>query len=328
MSERYKFVESFQKSLFERFKNGYQSWWPNFIFHYSDVQNIASILNSGKLYSREKACKLGLMANDNADSEVIGKTQNEYLSFVRCYFGAKTPTQYRNEGILPEHEVKNGAHCPVPVFLLFDFVKLLAVDGVRFSGGNIAASDADIFESIEDLEKLEFGYIYDRGSLPNDSNRNHILYCRHAEVLIPDELNVYDYLRYICVRSEAEREMLLYRLEPYIKKRISKIIKVFTKDGIFYNNRLLVNSVTIGENANEIIMRFSYADRFEFDMRVIGEDRRTGRKYDKSKLWKVTHTVRFELQEPIGQEGFYIRIEMNGDMVYENIIVPKTEGVF
>lgn len=268
------------------------------------------------------------MRNDNADSEVIGKTSNEYLGFVRCYFGAKTPTRYRNEGVLPRHEVRHGAHCPVPVFLLFDFVKLLAVDGVKFSGGNIAASDADIFESIEDLEKLEFDYIYDRGTLPNDSYSRHILYCRHAEVLIPDELNVYNYLKYICVHSEAERETLLYRLEPNIKNRILKSIKVFTKDGIFYNNRLLVNSVTIGENGNEIIMRFSYADRFEFDMRVLGEDRRTGRKYDKSKLWKVTHTVRFELQEPIGQEGFYIRIEMNGDMVYENIIVPKTEGVF
>lgn len=46
------------------------------------------------------------------------------------------------------------------------------------------------------------------------------------------------------------------------------------------------------------------------------------------KRWKIPSAVSWKLPEPIGQEGFYIRIEMNGDMVYENIVLPKIEGVF
>ncbi len=214
-------VKAFQAKLFARFPNGFQHWYPNFIFHYSHIENIVSILNSGKLYSRKKTIEEGVMSNDNANDEVIDHTVEKHKEYIRFYFGAKTPTQYRNEGILPKHKIQNNAHCPVPVFLLFDFVKLLSKDDTEFSGGNIAAEGAEIYDDIEQLKQLEFEYIYDRNPLPQENYRGHIIYCRHAEVLVKDELDIYDYLKFVCVRSEAEKETLLYLIDSEAKRKIS-----------------------------------------------------------------------------------------------------------
>jgi len=90
------FVKAFQSKLAIRFSDGYQSWWHKFIFHFSDISNSVSILNSGKLYSRNKAVALGVMKNDNASDEVIGNTDLNAKDFVRFYFGTGTPTQFHN----------------------------------------------------------------------------------------------------------------------------------------------------------------------------------------------------------------------------------------
>ena len=107
--KREEFVAKFQKKLLAKFNSGFQSWWPNFIFHYSDVTNITSILNSGILYSREQASQKGLMTNDNASDAVIGGTNESLKKYVRFYFGAKTPTQFQNEGIKPKINISNNA---------------------------------------------------------------------------------------------------------------------------------------------------------------------------------------------------------------------------
>ncbi len=68
---RIEFVQKFQQKLASQFPVGFQNRWTKFIFHFSDVHNIVSILNSGKLYSRARSMELGLMQNDNANSNVI-----------------------------------------------------------------------------------------------------------------------------------------------------------------------------------------------------------------------------------------------------------------
>ena len=50
------------------------SWWPKFAFHYTDVTNAVSILNSGFLYSRADAAQMRVMKNDNASRQVIDMT--------------------------------------------------------------------------------------------------------------------------------------------------------------------------------------------------------------------------------------------------------------
>lgn len=321
------FVTEFQKKLLSDFQSGFQSWWANFIFHYSDVKNIASILNTGLLYSRSQAIVKGLMTNDNANDAVISRTDEELKKYVRFYFGAKTPTQYRNEGIKHSSAITQNAHCPVPVFLLFDFVKLLSLSDTRFSNGNIAAENPEIYDDIVDLEKLEFKYIYNRESLPSEPYSRHIIYCRHAEVLVRDELAIEEFLKFICVRSEAERETLLSLMNDDTRIRYGAKIKVFTKDGIFYKDRLYVNKVSL--NGQLLIIELANAKNNQFDFEA------TYTVIDSGESRRITHLnmaipskLHTNLPEPIGQQGIVFALYLDNNLVYQGKLIPDTDIPF
>lgn len=325
---RREFVEAFQKRLLEQFPNGYQQWWPKVIFHFSDVNNIISILNSGKLYSRQKAIEKGLMKNDNADDDVMRKTEGQYKKYVRCYFGAKTPTQYNNEGIKPRNRIKDNAHCPVPVFLLFDFVKLLSRDDTCFSGGNVAAQNADVYTNISSLNDLEFHHIYSRGPLPEEG-RGHINYCRQAEVLIPDELDVYDYLKLVCVRTKAEKDTLLYSLGQEAKDKLKDKIVIFTNEGLFEKNELFIRDVQLVDN--KVVMHFSRKSYDKFDIELIGKDLQTGQEFNTyvQNIEFDNNTIPWLLGEyTVGKEGFYFCFKINKHLVYQNILLGMDEEIF
>ena len=49
-------------------------WWPHYAYHYTDISNAVSILESGMLYSRLRAEELHVMMNDNASRQVIDMT--------------------------------------------------------------------------------------------------------------------------------------------------------------------------------------------------------------------------------------------------------------
>lgn len=324
---REEFVTDFQQHLLIKFNSGFQSWWPNFIFHYSDVTNIASILNNGVLYSREQAIIKSLMSNDNASDVVIGSTDEELKKYVRCYFGAKTPTQFQNEGIKPRSKINNNAHCPVPVFLLFDFVKLLALPETRFSSGSIAAVNAKIYDDITDLEKLEFDNIYNRAPLPSDNSKGHIMYCRHAEVLVPDELVIENFLKYICVRSEAERETLLSLMNEDAQACYGAKIKVFTKDGIFYRDRLYVNKVTL--SGQLLTIELANAKKNLFDLKTQYTVIDSGLTRTSTHLQMATPTpLKFSFSVPIGPNGIEFSLFFDENLVYKGHLLHDTDVPF
>lgn len=324
---RENFVKKFQSELLANFSSGFQSWWPKFIFHYSDVNNIASVLNTGILYSRDQVIRHGLMSNDNANDAVIGGTYEELKKYVRFYFGAKTPTQYRNEGIKSLSSISNNAHCPVPVFLLFDFVKLLSLPDICFSNGNIAAAKSEIYDDISDLKKLEFNYIYNRESLPSDPYSRHIIYCRHAEVLVRDELRIEEFLKYICVRSEAERETLLSLMDDNARQLYVERIKVFTKDGIFYKDRLYVNKVSLNGQLLSIELANAKKSLFDLETSYTVVDSGVTRTSTHLKM-AIPTKLSGSLSEHIGPNGIEFSLLLDKNLVYKGRLLPDTDVPF
>ena len=183
-------------------------WWPKWLFRSDHVENVADVLNSGRLLSREIAESNGLIKKDSAGSQFIVELTPPLKRYVRLYFRPRTPTQYANEGIRPESMIQYGAHMPVPIYLLFS-VRLLKEDGVLFSNGRLTA-DAEIGGTFEFLKSINFGHVYhDSGVGPlGSTRRSEILNARHSEVLVLDELCL-DHLKYVICRSEPEQDTLL-----------------------------------------------------------------------------------------------------------------------
>lgn len=212
-------------------------WWPKFAYHYTDVSNAVNILDTGILYSRDNAQKMGLMLNDNASRQVIDMTNISIRSNVRFYFRPLTPTQYYNEGYKhPElrYDNDNKANIPVPIFFLFDLAKLLSIKGVKFSERRQAGSGSELYEGIEAFSKLNFKKIYSVGFDNFEENKPF----RHAEILHPNFMKIDSCIDTILCRNSVERVTLLNLLRAknnlqYLKYKDK--IKVCKNDMFEYN---------------------------------------------------------------------------------------------
>jgi len=224
-------------------------WWKNYVYHFSDVKNIAKILETGIIYSRKMAIQLNLMENNNASRPVMDGTDNDIKDFVRFYFRPLTPTQFHNEGIRAKEEIHTGhlAHCPVPVFLLFDIVKMLNRGDSQFTYEGLASNNVDIYNTTEDFANAPFKYIYHKGSY-NPETEYFIKKNRQAELIIPQQCDLDELVQIIC-RTDAERETLLDLLsENQIKKYYDKIgvIKHEAFQNMFLKDYLIIESVELG----------------------------------------------------------------------------------
>ncbi|MEE9238112.1 MAG: DarT ssDNA thymidine ADP-ribosyltransferase family protein [Thermodesulfobacteriota bacterium] len=239
----YESLKPFLEDLPAKLKlhKGGRSLWPHFVYHSTEVHNTVSILKKGYVYSRNKAKELGLLEYDIASESVISSTRNEIKDYVRFYFRPRTPTQYRNEGIRPVDSPNSDAHCPIPVYLLFDSVEVLSIESTRFSDGNLGSFYIDPLHSVKEFKNLPFELIYHVGAFPN-SERDRIINCRNAEVIVPEKLST-DYLRLIYCRSDAEKDTLLNLMPTEISNIWSGYIKVDDLGQLFYKEWTFIDIV-------------------------------------------------------------------------------------
>ena len=229
-------------------------WWPRYLFHCTDVQNVVNILQSGELLSRTQVQRLGSLRTDIAAPEIIDRTDAEWHDYVRLYFRPRTPTQYRNEGFRPASRVELGAHCPVPVYLLFDAYQVLARQDSLFTEGNLAAG-AQPRRTIDELSAMPFEQIYHDSRFEPQEGRT-IVFHRNAEVLIPHGLALRT-VRHILCRSQAEYETLRNLLPQRAWDRWADKVGVVPRLNLFQGNWTFVEQVEFADE--QVLFRFNKA---------------------------------------------------------------------
>ena len=229
---------------------GANSWWPGYLFHFTDIQNAVSILREGALINRNESQARGLMKTDNASPEIIGNTAEVWKGYVRLYFRPRTPTQARNEGFRPPKQRYYNSHCPVPIHFIFDSKAVLARPDVRFTAGNLAANP-DVLSAAADLEQIPFDRVYHDtplyASIPDAEKRN-VVFHRQAEVIIPRQLDL-GTLRYIVCRSQAEYETFLHLLPQNARMRWrDKLIIDSSRKPVFLKDWTYVESADLSSS--------------------------------------------------------------------------------
>jgi hypothetical protein len=55
----------------QHLRNAGHGWWPRYVYHYTDVQNAAKIIETGCIYSRAEAERLGLMIRSHLKNHFV-----------------------------------------------------------------------------------------------------------------------------------------------------------------------------------------------------------------------------------------------------------------
>lgn len=191
---------------------GARQWWMKYLFHFADLVNAVSILKGQALYSRGGISRGKADWLDSASPDIIDQTKAELKDFVRFYFRPRTPTLYSNEGFRPkDRRMFGGAHCPIPIYLLFDFEALITREDSQFSYGSLARPDVPLYQTADAFTQFPFEWVYhDSRFAPEDKDR--VIFHRHAEVVIPHKIDLQN-LKQIWCRTPAEYETL-YHLLP------------------------------------------------------------------------------------------------------------------
>lgn len=221
-----------------------REWWPHHLFHCTDIRNVVNILTAGELLSRTQARRSSKLLVDIAAPEIIGQTDAKWQDYVRLYFRPRTPTQFSNEGFRPRAQWQYDAHCPVPVYIVFDAFKVLARTDSLFTDGNVAAG-AKPSDAIAALKAIPFNLVY-HDSWFEPPERAEIVYHRSAEVLVPRRLDL-KAIRAISCRSQAEYETLMYLLPPGARARWASKIGVHPNRRLFYSRWTFVQQVEMND---------------------------------------------------------------------------------
>lgn len=244
-------IRTFLRELAEEdwLRRNERRWWPNFLFHYTDLQNAVSILKDGYLYSRTIAEDKGKLRVSSGSPSVLAWTDKYIRTCARLYFRPKTPTQFHTEGIQSQQTLAKspfpGAHCPVIVFFLFDAEDVLTRESCEFSDGNLGSPQANRYSTAAELRELPWKKIYHQGSFDRSRYEEaDIVLRRNAEVIVPDGLSL-DALRYIYCRSDAEKETLLHLLPEQVRKTYQSKIVSTTRSVLFYRRNTFLEAVRL-----------------------------------------------------------------------------------
>ena len=293
-----------------------RAWWPDYLFRFDNIDAAARILNCGRLLSRAAAVASGFMTADCASPQVIASTPPRWKQFVRLYFRPRTPTQYDSEGFRPRGSYTLGAHCPAPVVMLFDAPDILTRADTKFSEGNLAA-DAATGDDAAFLMRIPFEKVY-HDVWFDPSERGPIIFHRHAEIIVPDELELSP-LRFVGCRTQAEYETLLHLLEPEARKKWSAKIGLGTKANLHYRHWTFVEQVELSRQGVRFHFNPSSKTPGPFHARVELCETASGDEYSwESGSCSASSTLTINTRSLRHPEGYKVRLELEGRVAYSN----------
>lgn len=255
---------SYQEIILKNEEFAPVKWWPHYAYHYTDIRNAVSILESGMLYSRMQAVELQVMQNDNASRQVIDMTEQRTTSYVRFYFRPLTPTQYHNEGFKHRDLRYDGdpnANVPVPIFFFFYLDKLLSDPNTSFSEGSEAGRGCPLLQGEEEFSRLDFRMIYRNGPfLSEDVDRKRERSLRQSEIVYPDRYQIEQSLAGIVCRNAEEKTTFLNLLKDRSNKLFcywAPRVRVINP-GLFYNNGLFIEKCSLHDRDFSISFSDAY----------------------------------------------------------------------
>lgn len=291
-----------------------RQWWPDYLFHCTDLSNVVNILRQGEMVSRTQVVSTGQLALDIASPEVIAQTNPQRQNDVRLYFRPKTPTQYHNEGFRPVGQRSLNSHCPVPVYLIFNALSILSRADCLFTDGNAGSGGTEAKGEVDFLRQIPFDMVY-HDSRFDPPERSRIIYHRNAEVLIPQRLGL-ESLAAIRCRSQAEYETLLYLLPPNTLSSWANKIGVVPDGRLFHREWTFVERAEMSDE--RLTLRFNNSKTpGPFNARVELTDPATGQRYHwRNSEYRCNDVLALRLHQLRNPFDYTVRLFLDDQLAY------------
>lgn len=300
-----------------------KAWWPDHLFHCTDIVNAIQILNDGKLISRSHLEETKHGYYDIASQSVISGTDTRWLNYVRLYFRPYTPTQYCNEGFRPPGQYRYKSKCPMPVYFIFDSAKILGRKTTLFSKGNLGALIHEVGGDSTFFASIPFEKVYHTGITSEDKS---IIHHRCAEVIVPNELDL-DCLKIVYCRSQAEFETFINLLSPEQKRRWIRKIGLSNKHKLFEKQWAFIDKVDL--SSTEVTFTFNpFSSTYgPFHMILTIEDIFTNNKtqaYNNENFFigpflQNGHKISF----PVNSNFYRVELFLDNHIAYKNVYNPS-----
>lgn len=304
---------------------GERQWWPRFVFHYTDIRNVVRILTVGHLLSRSRAEERRVLEVSSGSPTELAQTEDWIRDSVRFYFRPRTPTQFHAEGIQSEETLSRSryplAHCPVPVFLLFDSGEVLARADCKFSDGGLNSPPYKILSTAEELAALEWHKIYHTGRA---GWRPEITHRRNAEIVVPKEVDL-STLRFIFCRSAAERETLVHLLSPELRNCYQDRIVATSRSNLFFRRHTFVRAARLSSESATFSFSPETLSPGPFHLRVDLTDEHGVTRSAEEKEFYASQRLQLNFRRPLA--GYTIHLTLDGRYLaygnrFEEIDIP------
>lgn len=301
--------------------------WTNFLFHFTDITNVASIFQRGELLPRSTLLDSSVHFTNTASTEILSATKEEYKHFVRLYFRPRVPMLHSVEGMRPFGEILRSAHCAIPVYFLFDSARILARPDCLVSSGNLSTTTQELMieSPIPGLYKIPFEMVFhDTWYRPEEAAL--IRFHRQAEVLVPNKLKIQD-LKWIFVRSEAElatlRNLLLNEPGPLWGRYASRV-KINTGDALFTRRWIYFDRVVRIGGSIFAEMNPDATKRGPFEITVMvnlrGEDGPTKRLHHEHQFYFPRGPVEWRVPAAWATKPVRIRVSLDRNLAFDGVL--------
>ncbi len=306
-------------------KNTERRWWPQFAFHYTDIRNAVKILSEGKLLSRARAEQQQKITVSSGSAEVLAGTNFNIKDCVRLYFRPKTPTQFYAEGVHSQKTLSESkfpdAHCPVPIFFLFDLPSILALPQSSFSDRTLAGQNYRLMKNAQDLKNLPWQQIYHTEWIDwnNPEMAREIIAHRNAEIIVPGELDLSG-LKFIYCRSEAEKDTLLDLLPTQTRRKYRDKIVASNRSELYFRKRTFIERASLMNSSVSLYFSADTEAPGPFCLRVeIEENQKTF--VQENPLFLLEPPYNYILKFPQILHPYRLRVMLNNALVYQNTFV-------
>jgi len=199
---------------------------------------------------------------------------------------------------------------------MFDAADILSRDDTEFSDGNLA-SHATTGRDATFLKAIPFKLVYHDGPFAQ-ADKSKIIFHRHAEVIVPNELDLGP-LRFVGCRTQGEYETLLHLLTPDATSRWAKKIGLGAKGNLHYRGWNFVEQVAL--DSKQIVFQFNpnATVRGPFAARVEIVEQDTGVTYSwENGALALERTLEISLTNVAHPNRYAVKLTLDGRVAYAN----------